>query len=115
LINDGVLIAYAEASGTEYTIPNSVTSIGGNAFSSMSLVNVNIGAGVKEIHSYAFSCCYALKSVTCKPTTPPTGGSYMFGDISSSAKIYVPTGSGEAYKTAQYWSGYDYMIEEKDM
>jgi len=29
-------------------------------------------------------------------------------------KIYVPIGSGEAYKAKQYWSGYADYIEEKE-
>ena len=40
------------------------------------------------------------------------------GDIynyETSAKIYVPIGSGEAYKTADYWKDYAEIIEEKDM
>ena len=53
--------------------------------------------------------------VICKPTNPPTGESNMFYNISSSAKIYVPKGSGEAYKAAQYWSNYASIIEEKEM
>ena len=43
------------------------------------------------------------------------GGSLMFDGIHSSAKIYVPTGSGDAYKAKQYWSDYADIIEEKEM
>ena len=39
----------------------------------------------------------------------------MFEGISSSAKIYVPTGSGDAYKAKQYWSDYASLITEKNM
>lgn len=35
----------------------------------------------------------------------------MFYDNASGRKIYVPTESVEAYKSADYWSGYDYAIE----
>ena len=37
----------------------------------------------------------------------------MFDKIHSSAKIYVPAGSGAAYKAAPYWSGYASMIVEE--
>jgi hypothetical protein len=101
---------------TTINIPDNVTTINSSAFQECtSLENVVIGAGVKTIKNSAFLYCYALKSVTCKPTTPPTGDSNMFDGISSSAKIYVPTGSGEAYKTAQYWSDYSSKIYEKEM
>ena len=39
----------------------------------------------------------------------------MFKSIGTSAKIYVPVGSGAAYKAAAYWSDYADIIEEKDM
>jgi hypothetical protein len=38
-----------------------------------------------------------------------------FRGIGTSAKIYVPTGSGAAYKAADYWSDYASMIVEKAM
>ena len=101
---------------TTINIPDNVTTIYHSAFQECtSLESVVIGAGVKWIEYDAFRYCYALKSVTCKPTTPPTGGSNMFEGISSSAKIYVPTGSGDAYKAKQYWSDYASLITEKNM
>jgi hypothetical protein len=39
----------------------------------------------------------------------------MFASLGSSAKIYVPVGSGEAYKAAEGWSNYADIIEEKEM
>ena len=101
---------------TSINIPDNVTTIRFRAFQECSsLESVVIGAGVEYIIDDAFRYCYALKSVTCKPTTPPTGGSNMFEGISSTAKIYVPTGSGDAYKAKQYWSDYASLITEKNM
>ena len=98
---------------TEITISNSVTSIGGYAFSwCYNLTSITIPNSVTRIKGGAFYYCAALKEVICKPTTPPTGGSDMFNGISSSAKIYVPAGSGYAYRSAQYWSNYADMIVE---
>ena len=113
LIKDSVLIAYAAASGTEYTIPNSVTSIGEYTFyDCSSLTEITIPNSVTSIGERAFKYCSSLQNIICEPTTPPTGGSEMFDGIHASAKIYVPAGSGEAYKTAQYWSSYASIIEE---
>ena len=61
LVNDGQLIAFASAGITEYTIPNSVTSIGSGAFfNCRSLISVTIPDSVTEIGSNAFAFCYSL-------------------------------------------------------
>ena len=137
LIKDNTIIAYAEASGTTYTIPDSVTTIGEGAFyDCTSLTSVTIPDSVTTIGYYAFSDCEGLASVTipdsvtvigeeafcyctsltsvyCKPTTPPAGGSDMFYDNASERKIYVPAGSVDAYKAKEYWSEYkDYIFAE---
>ena len=130
LIIDGTLNFFAPAGLTEYTIPDSVTTIGdrafrryssltsvtipdsvttigGNAFEDCSsLESVTIGDSVTTIGDEAFGYCYSLTSVYCKPTTPPAGGSYMFLDNASGRKIYVPMESVEAYKSASYWKNY---------
>ncbi|MBE6174418.1 MAG: hypothetical protein E7147_02590 [Rikenellaceae bacterium] len=111
---------YACYSLTSITIPNSVTSIGDEAFGSCdSLKSVTIGNSVTSIGYSAFYGCTSLESVYCKPTTPPAGDSYMFSYYDNGykpigCKIYVPIGSGEAYKAKQYWSGYADYIEEKE-
>ena len=137
LIKDNTIISYAEASGTTYTIPDSVTTIGEGAFyDCTSLTNVTIPDSVTTIGIYAFgdceglasvtipdsvttigeeafSYCRSLKTVYCKPTTPPAGGSDMFYKNASDRKIYVPAGSVDAYKSAEYWSEYkDYIFAE---
>ena len=152
LIIDGVLNSFASSGLTEYTIPNSVTSIGnfafyycynltniiipysvtsigryafGNclkltnialpnsvisigycAFNACGLTSVTIPDSVTSIENGAFYGCSSLKEVYCKAMTPPAGNSSMFGYNASERKIYVPTASVEAYKTAQYWSNY---------
>ena len=153
LIVDGKLIAFAPVGLTEYTIPDSVTSIGTHAFAGCdsltsvtipdsitsiggyafggcrsltsviipdsvtsigysafygctSLTSVTIGNSVTTIGQEAFYYCSSLTSVYCKPTTPPAGGFTMFPWNASGCKIYVPTASVEAYKSAEYWSDY---------
>jgi hypothetical protein len=41
----------------------------------------------------------------------PTGGNGMFNSNASARKIYVPMVSVDAYKSAEYWSGYSGAIE----
>ena len=98
---------YNCSSLTSITIPNSVTSIGNYAFyGCTSLTSVTIGNGVTSIGYGAFYNCKSLTSVYCKATTPPSGDSSMFYNNASGRKIYVPTESVRAYKTAEFWSKY---------
>ena len=97
-------------------IPNSVESIAGSAFySCQSMTKIIIGNGVKSIGAGAFSNCLFLNEIICMPATPPTCSGTIFNNIGTSAKIYVPVGSGAAYKAANYWSNYASIIEEKAM
>lgn len=95
------------ASLTSVTIGNGVTSIDSYAFRNCSsLASVTIGSGVTSIGDYAFEYCKKLTSITILPTTPPTLGSSIFSNISSSAVITVPKGTLDAYKAASGWSAY---------
>ena len=107
LIVDGVLTAFAPAGLTEYTIPDSVTWIGGSAFEDCkNLTSITIPDGVTAIGNWTFKYCENLKSVYCKATTPPMGGRDMFDGNASGRKIYVPMNSVEAYKVANMWKEY---------
>ena len=110
--------AFSHCDGlTSVTIGNSVTSIGDDAFYECHcLTSVTIPNSVASIGKNAFYRCSSLTSVYCKATTPPTlGGSSVFDKNASGRKIYVPTASVSAYKSALVWSyfassivGYDF-------
>lgn len=75
--NKTILIAY-RAKGTNYTIPNSVTTIGEHAFSGCkSLTNINIPNSVRTIGNSAFLCCESLTSINI-PNSVTTIGDYAF-------------------------------------
>lgn len=65
LIVDGVLIAFASAGITEYTIPDGVTKIGEEAFCECSsLKHIIIPEGVTEIGNKAFFGCNSLEQIS---------------------------------------------------
>ena len=111
--------AFAGCTGlTSVTIPNSVTSIGGSAFAGCTgLTSVTIPNSVTSIGDYAFSGCSGLAEVTCKAKTPPSLSGYrVFSDISPDAKLYVPIGSRNAYKSSDWVHCFKWEnIIEKEM
>ena len=111
-INDSVITigdyAFDSCDMTSITIPFGVTKIGNRAFQyCTNLTTVTISDSVTSIGSYAFSHCDSLMEVYCKPITPPMGGDWMFPSNNALyLRIYVPSNSVSAYKSASYWWDY---------
>lgn len=111
LIIDGKLVAFAPFGLTEYVIPDSVTTIEYDTFFYCnSLIDITIPESITTIGRTAFCGCSNLASIYCKPATPPTLGTNVFRQVSTSAKIYVPAESVDAYKAATGWSDYKSII-----
>ncbi|MCQ2291445.1 MAG: leucine-rich repeat domain-containing protein, partial [Muribaculaceae bacterium] len=109
---DGWAFGYC-SSLTSVTIPNSVTTIGYYAFSGCSsLTSVTIGNSVTTIGNSVFSGCSSLTSVYCKIKKPLSISSYTFRNVPfSSATLYVPKGSKQAYASANYWKDFGTIAE----
>ena len=83
------LIAY-RAKKTNYTIPNSVTTIGEHAFSGCdSLTSINIPNSVTTIGEGAFSGCDSLTSINI-PNSITTIGNSAFAYCKSLTSINIP-------------------------
>ena len=89
--NKSTLIQYPIGNKrTEYTIPNSVTTIGSYAFDDCSnLTSVTIPNSVTTIGKYAFSDCSGLTSVTIGNSVTTIGG-HAFSGCSGLTSVTIP-------------------------
>ncbi len=96
-----ILIKYMQGkTDTSFSIPDTVTKIEESAFySSNNLESVTIPSSVNSIGNSAFYWS-EIKSVAFLGNIPPTVGSGIFNSCMNLTDIYVPKGSGDAYKTA---------------
>ena len=109
LIKDNIFFTYANASGSEYTIPDGITIIGDGAFfSSVGLKSITIPESVTAIGYMAFGNDTDIESIYCKATTPPSTGGNIYQ--SNSCNIYVPYESYQDYVTAGNWMAYAAQI-----
>lgn len=94
---------------TDIVIPDTVTTIGEVAFMTCKgLVNVTIGTGIISIGAAAFYSCFYILNGTIKATTPPTlGGNPFAGNINTI--LHVPSESVDIYKTE--WPEYADRIQ----
>ena len=87
--NKTTLIAYI-AKETNYTIPNSVTTIGDGAFRWCdSLISINIPNSVTTIGDWAFAGCKSLISINI-PNSVTTIGDEAFSECNSLTSINIP-------------------------
>jgi hypothetical protein len=98
-IGDGVTSIYSYAfyactSLTSISLPDNVTGISNNAFMGCSsLTSVTIGDGVTSIANYAFCGCTSLTSINFLPTTAPSLGNNVFGNLPDSARYNTLAGA----------------------
>ena len=100
---------------TTIKIPNSVETIGKNAFKGcIGLTSAYIGSSIVTIGDGAFSGCQRLYEVHSASPIPPICDRYVFSDIPNSSTLYIPVGSFSKYYGQPSWSMWwtiSYMIE----
>ena len=90
---------------SKIVVPNSVTSIGNGSFAFCSNVtSIVYGKNVNSIGKDIFTGLSSLESVTSLNTTPPSVNTW--GTTSTSATLYVPENSIDAYRNATVWRAF---------
>ena len=71
------------------------------------MTSVTIGNSVTSIGGYAFSYCRGLNLIRCDAVTPPSLGNYVFDGVdTSTCKLVVPDQSISLYKSAKQWKDF---------
>ena len=123
----------------ELTLPESLVSVGNYAFAGcdeittinynatnctmmgtaqypvfydcVSIQHINIGENVQSIPNYAFKRCFNVEDMSVTAVVPPAIGIGTFATVPRSIPVVVPNGSGDAYRSAQYWEEFFNIIE----
>ena len=106
---------FASTSIKNVILGEKITSIGSYCFRECrDLTSITIPSSVTSIGDGAFEDCEGLTEIALKAINPPIIGSQQgyitFLGVDKSIPIYVPKGSVEAYKSAEYWNVFTNII-----
>lgn len=91
---------------TKLSIPNSVETIGENAFKGCSgLTQLYLGSSLREIGDHAFDGARNLMLIeSANPVAPDIFSETFLRVNKYDCEVYVPEGSAESYSHTDYWS-----------
>ncbi len=113
------LIQYPTSKTGSFIIPETVTSIGQEAFYFCSnITSVIIPSSVKQIQRLAFGLCKNLSSISVRGLVPAV--LYSADDPfwlvdKSTCTLYVPYGTSSLYKAANQWKDFTNIVEMPDL
>ena len=98
---------------TSVVLPQNIPNIGSYAFSYSNITTITIPSTVTSIGTEALNC-NSLTSITSNATVPPTITPEPIGkktehigtNLDKSIPLYVPKGSVDTYKKADYWKDF---------
>ena len=94
------------------TFPEDLETIGTFAFAKCtSLKKVDLPATLTILESGAFKFCENLMDIYCRAMTPPNADALgVFKNISPEATLHVPNDALRAYKNANKWVEFKYIV-----
>lgn len=108
----GYTFAYC-TSLTSIVIPSKISAIRNGLFEGCTqLQHVTLGSGVKTIEKKVFENCTNLKTLYVCATEPPKlEAQDIFSTTNySNCTLYVPEGSVDTYKAADYWKNFTNIV-----
>ncbi len=106
--------AFSDCAIKKIVVSDSVECIKDAAFADCSdMEEITVGAKVAELGEFVFGNCDKLKSIYCKPVSPPKIKDLGFGGTRAfnyDYTIYVPNASLSAYKLDEGWKFYEGRI-----
>lgn len=97
---------------TDIVIPEGITGIGGDAFDFLSFpTELTLPSTLQDIEDYAFCHMIHLEQMTIKSYNPPYMDENTFMQTNRDIPIYIPLGTIDDYRNAEYWSEFTNFIE----
>ena len=106
--------AFEEAANIKtITLPNGVVKVGKSAFYDSNIESITLPATLKEMGKNSLNCCKQLKTIRCKAATPPAvAEDHLWGLQLDTLTVYIPKGSTELYRQADWWKNIKNYVEE---
>lgn len=96
------------------SLPEGVKTLEANSFSDCAnLIEVTLPSTVQSIAGSAFLGCKAIKTIFSLIENPTPENS-MYSTSYHDAVVYIPTGTGMAYRNTEGWKGFRYFVEVTD-